>query len=159
MQTDTDQIPRLRTLTLISVLAALISLSAGCSDQQPTAPAQTQPAEAPATQQAEPEPEPEPTPPAAEPEAAAAAGGAVASAVDGESVYKKACISCHAAGIANAPKLGDAAAWAPRIAKGKEAMFESVNKGLNAMPPRGACASCSDEELRSAMEYMIAQGS
>jgi cytochrome c5 len=104
----------------------------------------------------EPASEPEPEPAASEP--AAAAATADSSAV-GEGVYQKACKSCHDLGVANAPKLGDAAAWAPRIAKGHDTLFKSVMNGLNAMPPKGACMSCSDAELRSAMEYMIVKGS
>ena len=145
----------LRTLALVPALAVLVALATGCSDQQPADPLQTQATEAPAMQKAE----QATAPPAATPEPAAATGSAVVSSSDGESIYKKVCMSCHAAGIANAPKLGDTAAWAPRIAKGNDALFESVRDGLNVMPPRGACASCSDEDLRSAMEYMVTHGS
>ena len=77
----------------------------------------------------------------------------------GEEIYTNTCANCHAAGIAGAPKLGDKEAWAPRIAKGNDALFESVKNGLNVMPPKGTCMSCSDEELRSAVEYMVSQGS
>jgi cytochrome c5 len=62
-------------------------------------------------------------------------------------------------GIAGAPKLGDKAAWKPRIAKGGDALLSSVKNGLNAMPPNGACANCSDDQLRSVIEYMVEQGS
>ena len=48
--------------------------------------------------------------------------------------YDKSCKVCHAAGAAGAPKTGDAEAWAPRMAKGMDALVASVNKGLNAMP-------------------------
>lgn len=78
-------------------------------------------------------------------------------AVNGEEVYKKVCFSCHKTGIANAPKLGDAAAWAPRIAKGKEALYSSSLNGVpgTAMVARGGCSSCSDEELKAAVDYMV----
>lgn len=78
-------------------------------------------------------------------------------AVNGEEVYKKVCFSCHKTGIANAPKLGDAAAWAPRIAKGKEALYSSSLNGIpgTAMVARGGCSSCSDEELKAAVDYMV----
>lgn len=155
MQTDTNQRRSPCTLTVISLLAVLMSLTAGCSDQQPSAPQQTQSTEAPAIQEAE----QETTPPVAAPEPAAATSGTEASGGEGESVYQKACKNCHDAGIANAPKLSDSAAWAPRIEKGNDALLESVKNGLNAMPPRGGCMTCSDEELRSAMEYMVSQGS
>ena len=87
------------------------------------------------------------------------AGTETTAAASGEETYNKVCVNCHAAGIAGAPKLGDKEAWAPRIAKGNDALFESVKNGLNVMPPRGTCMNCSDEELRSAMEYMVSQGS
>jgi len=155
LQTDTGQLPSLRTLALPPLLAVLISLGSGCSDKQPADSAQDQAPEAPATQQAG----HETRPPAADPEAAVEAESVVATAADGESIYKQACVSCHATGVANAPKLGDTAAWAPRLEKGNDALFESVKNGLNVMPPRGGCMNCSDEELRSAMEYMVAQSS
>jgi cytochrome c5 len=62
---------------------------------------------------------------------------------------------CHAVGVAGAPKLGDKAAWAPRIATGIDAMTASVIKGKGAMPPK-AGTSASDADLRAAVEYMVA---
>ena len=155
MQNDSNQRRSLCTLAIIPLLAVMMSLTTGCSDQKTSAPEQIESTAIPAIQEAD----QETTPPAAESEPAAAPDITVASVSNGESIYKKTCMSCHAAGIANAPKLGDTAAWAPRIAKGNEALFESVKNGLNVMPPKGTCASCSDEELRSAMEYMVSQGS
>ena len=73
----------------------------------------------------------------------------------GKSLYNKACVTCHAAGVAGAPKLGDKAAWAPRIAKGEDALFQSTLAGLNAMPPRGA-STANDDELKAALDYMLA---
>ena len=70
--------------------------------------------------------------------------------------YDKSCKVCHATGAAGAPKTGDAAAWAPRMEKGMEALVASVNNGLNAMPPKGTCMACSDAELKGAIEYMLA---
>ncbi|TKB49526.1 c-type cytochrome [Ferrimonas aestuarii] len=75
-------------------------------------------------------------------------------AQDGEAVYTKACQVCHAAGVAGAPKLKDAAAWEPRMAKGIDKLVESVKTGLNAMPPGGMCMDCSDEDYKAAIEYM-----
>ena len=74
----------------------------------------------------------------------------------GEQVYKAVCSACHATGAAGAPKFGDAAAWAPRIAKGYDALMTSVLKGKNAMPARGGSnpADISDYELGRAMVYM-----
>ncbi|MDT8452249.1 MAG: c-type cytochrome [Gammaproteobacteria bacterium] len=78
-------------------------------------------------------------------------------AISGEQVYQKACVTCHKTGVANAPKLGDADAWAPRIAKGKEALYSSSLNGVpgTAMVARGGCGTCSDEELHAAVDYMV----
>jgi cytochrome c5 len=76
---------------------------------------------------------------------------------DGQQVYQTSCQACHATGAANAPKLGDKEAWAPRIATGMDALVGSVMKGKNAMPPKGACAACSDDDLKAAVEYMVSQ--
>ena len=74
---------------------------------------------------------------------------------DGQQVYKNSCQACHAAGVAGAPKLGDKAVWAPRIAMGMDAMVASAINGKGIMPPKGACASCSDDDLKAAVEYMV----
>ena len=90
---------------------------------------------------------------------AAAAKPAPAAAVmtvaagGGEALYKQACAACHVAGVAGAPKFGDKAMWAPRIATGIDAMTASVIKGKGAMPPKGGSAA-SDSELKAAVEYM-----
>lgn len=68
--------------------------------------------------------------------------------------YDKSCKICHASGAAGAPKTGDAAAWAPRMEKGMEVLVVSVNTGLNAMPPKGMCFDCSDEDYAAMIEYM-----
>ncbi|WP_207063272.1 cytochrome c5 family protein [Motiliproteus sp. SC1-56] len=75
-------------------------------------------------------------------------------AADGEAVYNKACVNCHAAGVAGAPKTGDADAWAPRLAQGIDAMVQSAINGKGAMPPKGLCADCSADDLKAAIEYM-----
>ena len=63
---------------------------------------------------------------------------------------------CHGAGVAGAPKLGDKAAWAPRLSAGLDALYASAVKGKGAMPPRGGAAQASDADLRAAVEYMAA---
>ncbi len=68
--------------------------------------------------------------------------------------YNKSCAVCHNTGAANAPKTGDADAWAPRMAKGMDVLVQSVNNGLNAMPPKGMCFDCSDDEYKALIEYM-----
>ena len=92
----------------------------------------------------------------AEPQAPAAAGAAAAPAAGGgEALYKQACVACHAAGVAGAPKFGDKAAWAPRVAGGVDALTASVIKGKGAMPPKGGSAA-SDAEIKAAVEFMLA---
>jgi nitrite reductase (NO-forming) len=73
----------------------------------------------------------------------------------GEKLYKSACFVCHSTGAANAPKLGDKAAWAPRIAEGMDAVMEIAIKGKGAMPPRGGANKADDATLRAAVEYII----
>ena len=68
--------------------------------------------------------------------------------------YNKSCAVCHAAGVAGAPKTGNEEAWAPRMEKGMDALVASVKNGLNAMPPKGMCFDCSDEEYAELINYM-----
>jgi cytochrome c5 len=70
--------------------------------------------------------------------------------------YDKSCKVCHATGAAGAPKTGDAEAWAPRVAKGMDALLASVNAGLNAMPPKGMCFDCTDADYTALILYMSA---
>jgi len=73
-----------------------------------------------------------------------------------ESNFNKSCATCHNAGIAGAPKFGDAAAWAPRVEKGMDVLYASTINGLPpAMPQKGMCFSCSDDELRALVDYMV----
>jgi cytochrome c5 len=83
--------------------------------------------------------------------AAAAGGGAARS---GEQVYNQFCFACHGTGVSGAPKMGHPDEWAPRLAKGNDAIWKSVTSGLNAMPPKGTCMNCSDDELKGAIDYM-----
>lgn len=75
----------------------------------------------------------------------------------GKETYDRFCVSCHAVGAAGAPRIGDTAAWAPKIATGLDAMVATVISGRGAMPPKGSCLSCTDAELKAAVEYMVAQ--
>lgn len=75
-------------------------------------------------------------------------------AADGKEVYAKTCAACHAV---MPPKIGDKAAWAPRIQAGTEALVASVIKGKGAMPPRGGKSALSDADIKAAVEYMVAQ--
>jgi cytochrome c5 len=91
--------------------------------------------------------------------AAAIAALAVAPTVlagDPPPQYAASCGACHAVGVAGAPATGNAEAWAPRMAKGMEALVASVRNGLNAMPPGGLCNSCSDEDYAALITYMAA---
>ena len=86
---------------------------------------------------------------------AVAATAEPAAAKSGEQIYNGSCMACHGTGVAGAPKLGDVAAWAPRIAAGMASLLANASNGLNAMPPKGLCMSCSDAELQAAVEYIV----
>ncbi len=73
---------------------------------------------------------------------------------NGSKVYSSACATCHDAGIAGSPKLGDKAAWVPRIAAGK--MYEVALKGKGGMPAKGGNPSLSDADVKAAVDYMVA---
>lgn len=92
-----------------------------------------------------------------EPQESASENSLSTESVSGEQIYKKSCASCHASGAAGAPKLGDVAAWKPRIAKGLDALYTSAKVGIpgTAMMAKGTCAACSDEELNAAVDYMV----
>lgn len=74
---------------------------------------------------------------------------------DGATVYAAVCQACHASGAAGAPKAGDKAAWAPRIAKGSAELLKSVINGKGAMPPKGGSASLSEAEAKAAVEHLV----
>ena len=90
-----------------------------------------------------------------------ACGGGVAmdegAARSGEDVYNAACMACHSAGIAGAPKVGEQVAWASRIAKGMDALYDSGINGVagTGMIARGGCVDCSDDEIRLAVDFMV----
>jgi len=88
--------------------------------------------------------------------AGAGGGAGGAAARPGSEVYTASCAMCHASGLAGAPKFGDAAMWADRIAKGKDTLYQHAIHGFNGMPTKGACMSCSDDELRAAVDHMVA---
>ena len=95
----------------------------------------------------------------AQAETTAAATVASADVSKGKQVYDSACMACHSTGAAGAPKLGDKAAWEPRVAQGVETLVQHSITGIRAMPPRGTCAACSDEDLKAAVEYMVGESS
>ncbi|NML14435.1 c-type cytochrome [Azohydromonas caseinilytica] len=128
----------MKHLTLSLLLVSLGLLSA-CGKQEAATPAaQTAVAAAPA--------------PAATPAPAENAAG--------KSVFNKTCAMCHAAGVAGAPKPGDKADWGPRIAQGVDVLYKHALEGFNgakgAMPARGGSTTLSDDEVKSAVDYMVA---
>jgi cytochrome c5 len=90
--------------------------------------------------------------------AASTSGTAPAAAVrSGETVYNAACMACHTSGAAGAPKLGDKAAWSPRIGQGGATLVQHALQGFKGMPAKGGCTNCSDAEIKAAVEYLTAQ--
>lgn len=75
--------------------------------------------------------------------------------VAGNAVYDSACAACHNSGAAGAPKLADIAAWQPRIAKGIETLYSNAINGINAMPAKGFCPTCTDKEIQTVVDYMV----
>ena len=104
---------------------------------------------APAVPQAAAQPAPTATPPAQ--------AAAQPAAADGKAVYNQTCIACHMQSVAGSPKLGDKAAWAPRIKTGMDSLVQSVLKGKGAMPPKGGNASLNEAQVRAAVEFMVSQ--
>lgn len=84
---------------------------------------------------------------------------AAAQELSGEQVYNMACVACHGAGIGGAPKLGDTAGWAERIAQGADALYRHALQGFQGqagyMPPKGGRVDLSDEAVKGAVDYMM----
>ncbi len=139
-----------------------MSNESGGSFPEPQAPA----SEAPAAEAAAPAAAapvaaaPAPAAAAAPAVVAAAAAPAAAPAADantvGKKLYETSCFACHSTGVAGAPKFGDKASWAPYIATGMDTMLKVAISGKGAMPPRGTAMNASDDDLRAAIEYMVA---
>lgn len=89
-----------------------------------------------------------------------AAAAEPAKELGGEEVFNMACMACHGAGVAGAPKYGDKAAWAPRIAKGMDTLHKHSLEGFQGnsgfMPPKGGRADLADKSILNAVEYMVA---
>lgn len=83
---------------------------------------------------------------------ASSSGGSGKSA---EEIYNTSCMACHTTGAAGAPKIGDAAAWDERLGKGIEEVYANAINGINGMPPKGTCMSCSDEEIEATVDYIV----
>lgn len=76
-------------------------------------------------------------------------------AADGVTVYKQICSFCHDDGTVGAPKIGDREAWKPRIGKGMDALYQNALTGKGHMPPRKERRGFSDDEIKSAVDYLI----
>jgi cytochrome c5 len=131
----------------------------GAKFKEPEAPAAAAPAAATAAAPAAAAPA---APAAAAPAAVApvaAAAPATVSADAGKTLYSAACVACHGAGIAGAPKFGDKGAWAPRVAQGANVLYEHALKGFQGkagmMPPKGG-SSAPDADVKAAVDYMVA---
>jgi cytochrome c5 len=85
-----------------------------------------------------------------------AGGAAKPAAASGKATFDSVCSACHATGVAGAPKLGDKAAWAPRIKTGIETLHASALKGKGAMPPKGGNPAIADADVKAAVDYMVA---
>lgn len=86
---------------------------------------------------------------------AQAASAAASGPRSGADVYTKSCVACHSSGVLGAPKLQDAADWAPRLEQGFDTVLQNAINGIKAMPPKGTCGDCSDDEIKAAIEHMI----
>lgn len=148
--------PNLDAIEVARAVAFMANQS-GAKFKEPAAPAASAPTAAGAVPAGAPT---SPATPAAMPAATASVAGVKGETasvkIDGVKVYASGCNVCHATGVAGAPKLGDKAAWVPRLGQGIDALTAAVVKGKGAMPPKGAVATASDAELRAAVEYMVA---
>ena len=144
----------MKKTSLTMALAAATLLLAACGKNDAPAPA---PAPAPAAQAPAPAPTPAPAPAAQAP----AAAPATAENTVGKSVYGKTCAMCHAAGVAGAPKPGDKADWAPRIAQGKDTLYKHAIEGFTGpdggvMPPKGGNPGLTEEQIHATVDWMLA---
>jgi cytochrome c5 len=87
----------------------------------------------------------------------AAAPVATVSGDIGKKRYEYTCKMCHDAGVAGSPRLDDKAAWQPRLGQGMETLIKHAIEGYKAMPPKGGCLTCDDEEIKKAVEYMVSK--
>ena len=88
---------------------------------------------------------------------APAAGAATGAPKTGKEIWEGTCSACHQAGLLGAPKIGDKAAWAPRIAKGMDVLKQHALHGFNQMPAHGGNSALTDDDVVKALEYMVGQ--
>ena len=160
-----------RNATLASLMLALGLTMSACSKHES---AESKPTEEIAAQQGEIARANHPMPVASQPasfvpptaaSAAATTTTATATPVSadaGEKLFGSVCATCHTAGLMGAPKLGDKADWAPRIAQGKDTLYKNAIVGYQGksgvMPARGG-SQASDEEVKAAVDYMVSKAS
>jgi cytochrome c5 len=93
--------------------------------------------------------------------AAAALAASAQAAPNGQEVFSKTCVVCHGTGVAGAPKIGDKADWGPRIAQGKDVLYQHALNGFTGkkgvMPPKGGNTALADADVKAAVDYMAAQ--
>ncbi|MFM1895183.1 MAG: hypothetical protein RLZZ385_257 [Pseudomonadota bacterium] len=87
--------------------------------------------------------------------AAAPAEAPAAAGFDAAAVYQQSCFACHGTGAAGAPRFGDSAAWEEKMAKGMDAVVANAINGINAMPAKGMCMTCSEDDIRALIDYMV----
>lgn len=85
------------------------------------------------------------------PVAGAASGGPLTP----EQIYTNNCKMCHEGGLLGAPKFGNKGDWAPRIAQGMETLYKNSWNGIRAMPPRGNCLKCTEDDIKATVDYMV----
>ena len=84
-----------------------------------------------------------------------AAAAVATGPLSGDQVYNQYCFACHATGVSGAPTFGNVEQWKPRAAKGIDELLKSSINGLNAMPAKGTCVNCSDDDIKAAVQYML----
>ena len=72
-----------------------------------------------------------------------------------EKIYNTSCLGCHSTGAGGAPKVGDSVAWSARIAQGSGVLYDHAIQGFNAMPAMGLCMSCSKDDIKATVDYMV----
>lgn len=132
---------------------AFMANQAGAKFTEPAAPA-AKPQTAATAPPTAPAPAASTTAPAA-PAAGSSGGGASADAGKGKATFDATCAACHGTGVAGAPKVGDKAAWAPRLKEGSNTLYEVALKGRGAMPPKGGNTSLPDADVKAAVDYMV----
>lgn len=153
----------MKTLKFLPLAIALVI--AGCGEKTPpVSESETMPA-APASEvaaaptPAEPVAPVEPVAPATTETAPVASAAGAGDLVKGEQIYTSTCLACHGAGVLGAPKLGDKAAWEPRIALGMDTLHTNSINGIRMMPPKGGNATLKDEDVKAAVDYMVSKAS